>query len=461
MSNSVRVRLTLWYVLVFGLLFAGFSVFLYTLLARTLYARFDQSLLDVAEVVAGEFRSEVAKTGCEASGAVGALSKLRLPDLYFAIFDGGQLLASNFDLDQQIIIPRDMLSSAPGEQPAFQTVQDDKEEGARVAAISTQAGGKNYVVVAAEPLRDLSGHLESVRRAFYIGFPTSLLVAGLGGFFLARKSLAPIAAMSNQAERIGVRNLHERLSSGNKSDEFGQLARVLNDLLSRLDHSFTGLREFMADASHELRTSLSIIRGEGDVALTQDRDAVEYKEALEIIQDEARRLPRIVDDMMAAARAGAGERALEIEEFCLNDLVEECCKCAQVLAVSKRICLSMSPTADIDFRGDQDLLRRLILNLLDNAVKYTPPGGSISVTLACEPGSLKLSVADTGMGIPADDVPRVFERFYSVDRARSRAEGGSGLGLAIARWVAEAHGGLIDLKTTAGQGCTFTVSLPR
>ena len=461
MVSTVRVRLTLWYVVVFGLLLAGFSAFVYVVLSRTLYARLDQSLLNAAQVVSGEFRSEVAENeGGAAEGAAQVLTELHLPGTYFAIFDGEQLLASNLDWSQ--VSARELLSStATDDQITFRTVRGYGKEGARVAIIPAQAGDKAYLVAAAEPLHSLVEQLESIRRIFYLGFPAALLVAGIGGFILAKKSLAPVVAMSNQAERISARNLHERLSIGNNRDELGHLARVFNDLLSRLDGSFESMREFIADASHELRTPLSIIRGEADVALSQDRDATEYRDALAIIQDEAKRLSRIVDDMMALARADAGQRPLQIEEFYLNDLVEECCKAATVLTVREGVTLTVEPAADIAFRGDEDLLRRMFMNLLDNAIKYTPAGGSVSVELACEPSSVKIIVSDTGIGIPADQVPHIFERFYRVDKARSRADGGSGLGLAIAKWVAEAHKGSIDLISRSGHGSKFTVSLPR
>src|SRR5215211_6757617 len=219
------------------------------------------------------------------------------------------------------------------------------------------------------------------------------------------------------------------------------------------------MSEFMSDASHELRTPLAIIRGEADVALSQDRDDVEYKESLAIIQDEAKRLSRIVDDMLALARADAGQQPLNIQEFYLNDLVEEVCRAMRVLAAQKGISLLLQPVDDLTFRGDEDMIRRLIVNLLDNAVKYTPSGGSINVNIESITSAVKISVTDTGVGISAEVAPHVFERFYRVDKARSRAEGGSGLGLAIAKWVAEAHHGSIKLVSRPGRGSTFTVRL--
>jgi heavy metal sensor kinase len=266
--------------------------------------------------------------------------------------------------------------------------------------------------------------------------------------------------MANQADRISANNLHERLYVGKQNDELQQLARVFNDLLVRLDGSFKSMRGFVADASHELRTPLAIIRGEADVALSEDREKAEYRDALVIIQDEAKRVSRIVDDMMALARADAGQRQLLIEEFYLNDLVEECCKAVAVLTVAKGVSLSAVPMPDISFRGDHDLLRRMLLNLLDNAIKYTPAGGSVSVAVECEKACVRIIVSDTGIGIAAAHAEHVFDRFYRVDRARSRADGGTGLGLAIAKWVAEAHNGSIELSSRPGHGSTFTVLIP-
>ena len=266
--------------------------------------------------------------------------------------------------------------------------------------------------------------------------------------------------MSDQAKHITATNLQKRLKVRNPNDELGHLAGVFNEMLSRLEHSFENMRQFMADASHELRTPLSIIRGEADVSLSQDRNEGEYKESLAIIQDESRRLSRIVDDMLALARADAGQHPVRASDFYLNDLVEEACRSMQVLAGHKGVQLILAPAEDLPFHGDEDMLRRLILNLIDNAIKYTPAGGSVFVKTEAAQSDVKIIVSDTGVGIPAEAAPHVFERFYRVDTARSRAEGGSGLGLAIAKWVAEAHNGSIDLTANSGSGSTFTVSLP-
>jgi heavy metal sensor kinase len=463
MLNSVRARLTLWYLFVFGVLLIAFSIFIYTLLSKNLYERLDHSLENSAQVTATEFQSEIREFNGDASaGALQTLIELQLSGIYTAIFEGDKLLASSYP-DRQQPYPLSTFSDnkKKDREVFFQTVGGFGEEGARLAIVSWRENEKEFWVTVAEPLYDLTEQLESVRRIFYIGLPTILLVAGISGFLLAKKSFTPVVRMSNQAKRISATNLQERLVVNNSHDELGQLATVFNELLSRLDQSFANMREFMADASHELRTPLAIIRGEAEVTLSQERSDSEYKDSLIVIQDEAKRLSSIVEDMMALARAEAGQRQLNMQEFYLNDLVEEVCRAMQVLAANKDIVLTLDSTGDVPFLGDEDMIRRLLLNLLDNAIKYTPSNGSVSVKVVDEQAGIKLLVTDTGAGIPAEAAPYIFERFYRVDKARSRADGGSGLGLAIAKWVAEAHKGSIELTSQPGQGSTFIVFLQK
>jgi len=289
----------------------------------------------------------------------------------------------------------------------------------------------------------------------------ALLVAGAGGFLLATRSLAPLRWMAEQAKSITHKNLDRRLDIGAAHEELQVLADSFNELLSRLDQSFETMRRFVADASHELRTPLAVIRGEADVALGHDRSATEYQESLVIIQDEARRLTRLVDDLLNLARADAGHVNLRIEEFYLNDLVAECCRTFQTAAGSKQIDLQCICPGDVTFRGDPELIRRLVLNLLDNAIRHTPEGGRILVKLETSGSELRIRVADTGIGIPPEAAPHIFERFYRGDQARSRQNGGFGLGLSIVQWIAESHHGAVDFTSEPGAGTTFTVLLHR
>jgi heavy metal sensor kinase len=268
--------------------------------------------------------------------------------------------------------------------------------------------------------------------------------------------------MNSQTQRISAENLSARLDVTNTRDELGHLATTINDLLARLESSFKAQQRFIADASHELRTPLAVLRGETEVALGKTRTVEEYQQSLALIQDEAESLSRIVEDLFILARQPISTRsALHNESVSLNDAVKDCARAAQVLAIRKgvRLQLANDPPA-IALNGDQELIKRMILNLLDNAVKYTPAGGEISLALARENGNAEIVVRDTGMGIPETDQSRVFDRFFRVDKARARAMGGAGLGLSIAQWIVEAHGGEISVASTPGQGSTFTVVLP-
>lgn len=457
MFNSIRARLTLWYLLVFVPLLVGFSTYIYSQLSLDLRKQFDTSLLRTAQATADYF-SEFAERNNAVGGAQETVRELQLGNISTAVFRNRELLASSGPEVSKAIASTKILSTLRSDrQPSFAT---EPTESKRLVVVSFEVDTLNYSVVVLEPLDQLIGLLKQMRQIILFGLPAALALAAMGGFLLAKKSLEPVVTISSQAEHISAKNLDERLKIANPRDELGRLAGVFNALLSRLDASFRIMREFMADASHELRTPLAIIHGEAEVSLTQNRSNAEYKQSLGIIREQSIRMARIVSDMLALARADAGQQRLQLEELYLNDLVEECCKAAQSLAGPKGVHLTFEAGEDLPFRGDEELLKRMAVNLLDNAIHYTPPGGSISVKLKSEPSCLRLIVSDTGIGIPPDSAERVFDRFYRVDSSRSRAEGGSGLGLSIVKLAAEAHRGSVDLLSEPGRGSTFTVSLP-
>jgi heavy metal sensor kinase len=301
-----------------------------------------------------------------------------------------------------------------------------------------------------------------LRREFYAGIPLILLLTSAGGYFLARKSLSPIALMNLQTKHITAEQLSSRLDVTNPRDELGRLGITINDLLARLEASFAEQQRFIADASHELRTPLAVLRGETEVALDRTRTIDEYKHSLALIKEEAERLSRIVEDLFILARQPVeAPAALLKQPLSLNEVVNDCGRAAQVLAIRKDLRLRInSGTTELTLNGDAELLKRMLLNLLDNAVKYTPEGGEIFVALVQQNGNAQIVVRDTGIGIAKADQPHVFDRFYRVDKARSRTLGGAGLGLAIVRWILEAHRGKITLQSVPGKGSEFTVELP-
>jgi signal transduction histidine kinase len=271
--------------------------------------------------------------------------------------------------------------------------------------------------------------------------------------------------MSERARLIGAKSLDQKLPVANPRDELGQLTVTFNELLARLDAAFTQQRQFMADASHELRTPLSVIRTTTGVTLDQPHhDESEYRDAVSMIDEQARRLTRIVEDMFTLARADAGRYPLRKSKFYLDELIEEAVRAASVLASGKRVTINVVNSSEALFYGDEDLLRQMILNLLDNAVKYAPEGSAVSLSLTRQRGYYLIEVSDAGPGIPAEAQSHIFERFYRVDKARSRSKGavggGGGLGLAIARWIAESHEGSLRLARSDKSGSAFVASLP-
>jgi len=279
--------------------------------------------------------------------------------------------------------------------------------------------------------------------------------------FLALCFLSPIALMNQQTQRITAENLSAQLDVANPRDEVGRLALTINALLARLDAAFQEQQRFIADASHELRTPLAVLRGETEVALQQERATPEYKESLALIKDEAERLSRIVENLFLLARQPIEAASMVRDTVRLDALVADCARAAQVLATQKGLRLNISgELRAITVNGDDEMLKRMLLNLLDNAVKYTPSGGEVSIALGSQNGEGRIVVTDNGIGIPAEDQPRIFDRFYRVDKTRSRALGGAGLGLSIARWIAEGHGGSLSVESAPGKGSAFTVELP-
>ena len=460
MIRSFRLRLTAWYLAFFSLLFVVFGIFLYGILSSALEKRLDDTLISQANTTAVLFQDEIEEmNGDLAKAAAEAVSEMRLRGTV-AVFDGSKMLAASAPVVREEFESVAAEAARAPQADLLLTMPRSGRYGARAASrrITTD---RTYLVLAVEPLDSIAASLQVFRQVLVFGMPLLLMVAGIGGYWLTTRSLAPLGLMAEQARQISGSNLHTRLDIGRAADELTVLAGSFNELLSRLDQSFESMRRFVADASHELRTPISVIRGEADVSLTHDRPAAEYRESLAIILDESRRLSRLVDDLLNLARADAGNVRLEFRDFYFNDLVAECCRSMQTLASARHIELECHTDGDVPFRGDEELLRRLVVNLLDNAIRYTPEGGRVSAELETQGADVRVRVSDTGVGISADAASHIFERFYRSDKARSRADGGFGLGLSIVKWIAESHHGDVQLTKRPEKGSVFTVTLPR
>jgi heavy metal sensor kinase len=309
------------------------------------------------------------------------------------------------------------------------------------------------------PLRQTLGTLAVI---LLLGIPCAAGLALVGGYLLAGRVLVPVGAMADTARKITAESLGERLPVENPEDEFGRLARVFNDTLSRLHDSFERLRRFTADASHELRTPLTAIRSVGEVALQGPRDPAAYRDVIGSMLEEVDRLTRLVESLLTLTRAESGRIQPTREVVDLGELAASVADHLRVLAEEKDQHLAVEIRSRVRAEGDSAILRQGLINLLDNAIKYTPAQGSIEVRVGeISAGEVAVEVKDTGPGIAAADRDRIFERFYRVDAARSRESGGLGLGLAIARWAVEANGGRIEVESEEGKGSLFRMVFSR
>jgi two-component system OmpR family sensor kinase len=327
----------------------------------------------------------------------------------------------------------------------------------RVRTQPTTLEQESLVLLTAAPLADVFRERHEVQEAMWVGIPIVLLMATLGAWWLASIGLRPITKMAERATDIPLTGGQD-LGESNRTDELGQLARAFNGLVKRLRTALQTQQQFMADASHELRTPVSVIRSASDVTLGRaHRDEVEYREALAIVGSEARRLGRLVEDMLVLARADAGGYPLRPVTLYLDELVAECCRSLDVLAAERGVTVRVTSPPEISFAGDEHLLKRMLVNLGQNAVQHTKSGGAVSISLS-NGSAIAIDVTDEGSGIAAEDRERIFDRFVQLDRARRGS--GSGLGLPIARWIAEAHGGSLTLVSSSPAGTTFRIVLP-
>ena len=293
-----------------------------------------------------------------------------------------------------------------------------------------------------------------------VAYPVTLLLASFGGMFLAGRALAPVDEITSLARRMSAEGLSQRLDLSLPDDELGRLARTFDEMIVRLDEAFQRQRQFAADASHELRTPLTIIKGQIDVSLQMEREPETYREVLQGVNEEVDRLIRLAGSLLTLTRADSGQIPLALETVDVGNIVTGVLDQIRPAAEAKRITLQLRDGLATSIQADEDLLLQLLLNLLDNAIRYTPSGGWLSVGWTAADGQVTLRVEDNGVGIHEEHQRYIFDRFYRVDKARSRADGGVGLGLAISRWIVEAHDGLIRVDSAPGEGSTFTVVLP-
>ena len=470
MLESVRARLTLWYVSLLAAVLVAFSFVVYGLLTRALDARIDNGLRAVLDVARMSLTHDAAEGQDAADAARSTVAELSNRTERLAIFDADGLLLARGPHDD----PEDLRLPPPSElfegdvrlYDVPEETGDDDMHRVAVTRARILPAGNVFLIAATQDLDPVQDDLEAMRQVLMRAVPIALLAAAVGGWLLARKSLLPVVGMAEQARRMGAADLSSRLPVVNPRDELGQLAATFNELLDRIAQAFAQQRRFMADASHELRTPLAAIRAASSVTLERPtRGEGEYRDALEVVGDQARRISRLVDDMFTLARADAGHYPLRREQLYLDELMVDAGRAAELLGAARSITVAVDIVEECPFNGDEDLLIRMVQNLLDNAMRHSPPGAIVRLALDCGANEYRITVTDQGPGIPADAQPRLFERFFRADDARTRDQagsaGGAGLGLSIARWAAEAHRGRLDLVRSGPAGTVFAVILPR
>lgn len=317
-----------------------------------------------------------------------------------------------------------------------------------------------YIQVAAQ-MEEFYEALDRFLGRLLIFAPLTLLLASALGYWISRKALAPVDQITLAAQQIGAQNLSARLAVPRSGDELQRLTETLNQMLQRIEEALDRITRFSGDASHELRTPITVMRTRVELALRHPRTPEENHETLERLHAELIQASHLLDNLMLLARADSGAEQLRLAPADIEDALHEVLSQAAPLAAGKGVALhSALPGQAVWVAADRPMLQRLFLILIDNAVKYTPPSGRVSIALTTVNGSATISVKDTGIGIPEEELPRIFDRFYRVDKARSRQAGGAGLGLSIGRWIAEAHGGSVRVSSRPGEGATFEVVLP-
>jgi heavy metal sensor kinase len=332
----------------------------------------------------------------------------------------------------------------------------------RLASRQVASGSTLYTVTAAHSLHEFNqsiGHFESV---LLISMPIALFLASLGGYWLSRRALDPVNRIIFDTQSIGLRSLSARLAVPRTGDELQRLSETINQMLERIERSVQQIQQFTADASHELRAPLTLIRTAAEFSLRRERTREDLADALSKILRESERMSRLVNSLLLLARTDAGVDDVRLEPLNLAEPVQEAAEQARMLAQAREINYEIRlPSEPVPVSGDPDALRRVVFILIDNAIKYTPSGGAVSVRLSQQDGHAAVAVEDTGIGIAEADIARVFDRFWRADKVRSRSEGGVGLGLSIAETIARLHRGTIELSSKPGCGSVFTVVLPR
>lgn len=461
---SLRVRLTLWYGTALAVILLVFATALYGVMARALKDQVDRSLEEAASVAIRSLEERRFGPFLLFEDLSGDFPELAVLDKFFQIFgpSGNITIQSPNIKSRDIPLSPTALQAAFAGNTTFESAQFQGEPPLRLISVPIRhGGGLINIVRVGISLQPVADTLHRLLVILLVTVPVALVAALAGGWLLAGRALRPVAEITRAAQRIADGDLTQRLTVPPSQDEIGRLGGTFNDMIARLEASFRQVRQFSTDASHELRTPLTVLKGETELALRRPRSVEDYRLVLESGLEEIDRMTRIVDELLFLSRADLGEIKMESKPVRLDELAEDVKRQAVVLGQDRDVQVTVSGLASANVSGDELRLRELLLNLMDNAVKYSLPGGTVELNLTTDGRTARLSVSDSGIGIPPEDQPHIFQRFYRTERARVHTKKGTGLGLAICKWIAEAHRGTIEVKSEIGKGTTVTVSLPQ
>ncbi len=463
--KSIRSRLTIWYILLLGIILILFSVFLNYFLSKRLYESVDNSLAVSAAVAT---TSAVMKFNRSPLLGLDQLFEQFMGtsnlNKFYRIYDGSGNVGSrsnNIDASKFPLSQTAYADALEGKN-SYETFLVDGNHPIRVITMPIIREKKlvNLVQVGTS-LEAVQETLKNLRIFLLTAVPSVLVLATLFARFLARRALKPISKIIQTARDIGQgQKLSQRIPVLKVKDELGQLALTFNEMMDRLENSFAQMRQFSSDASHELRTPLTVLQGQNELVLSKPREPKEYQEVIASNLEEINYMSKVLEDLFALSKSDENQILLNCKAMDLRGLVEEVCKHAEVLAGEKDISIIIAFLEPVKINGDEVRLRQMVWNVLHNGIKYTQPGGELKVSLLEEAGFALLSIQDTGIGIPEKNLPSIFDRFYRVDRARSRDEGGSGLGLSICKHIVEAHKGKIEVESRLGVGTRFKIRIP-
>ena len=463
--KSIRSRLTAWYVTLLAIILILFSVLLNYFLAKRLHESVDNSLTVSATVVATSATMRLGNSPLPGLNQLfeqfmnqGNLNK------FYRIYDGSGNVGSrskNISASQFPLSQRAYADALEGKN-SYETFTVGGQQPIRVITMPILLEGKliNLVQVGTS-LEAVQETLRNLKIFLFTAVPSVLILAALFARFMARRALKPISRIIDTAREIGQgQELSKRIPVLKIKDELGQLALTFNEMMNGLENSFAQMRQFSSDASHELRTPLTVLKGQNELILSKQRKPEEYQEVISSNLEEINYMSKVLEDLFVLSKSDENQVNLDYKPVDLRALVEEVCKHAEILAEEKNIKIIIAFLEPIEIKGDEVRLRQMVWNVLQNGIKYTQQGGELKISLQNEGDFALLTIQDTGIGIPEEDLPLIFNRFYRVDKARTRDEGGSGLGLSICRQIAEAHKGKIEVESKLGVGTRFKIRLP-